>query len=72
MPKKKRVSLRLEPNEVAVVGSVERWEHLILIYEAYAAETHGAEKAAWTDSATWVREWLEHAKSKETELEEEW
>ena len=70
MAKKKRVSLRLDDNEIAVVGPLEQWEHLIMIYEAYAAEAHGAEKEPWLDSVAWVREWIEHAKRKE--VEEEW
>lgn len=72
MAKKKRISLRLENDEIAVVGSQERWEHLILIYEAFAADAHGADKIAWLDSVAWVREWIEHAKSKDTEFEEGW
>ena len=72
MAKKKRVSLRLDSNEIAVVGTLERWEHLILIYEAYAAAAPQNEKESWLDSVAWVREWIEHAKSKEVEVEEEW
>lgn len=72
MGKKKRVNLRLEENEIAVIGSQERWEHLILVYEAFADDSEGEDRQKWLDSAAWVREWIEHAKSKDTEFEEGW
>ena len=72
MGKKKRVNLRLEEDEVAVIGSQERWEHLIMVYECFANDPDTENKEAWADSATWIREWLEHAKRKDTEMEEVW
>jgi len=72
MTKKKRVSLRLDSDEIVVVGSLERWEHLILIYEAYAEDSDGQEKDAWLDSAQWIREWIEQAKKREVAQVEEW
>ena len=73
MTKKKRVSLRLESDEIAVVGPIDRWEHLVLVYEAFAADATGQEKEAWLDSAMWIREWIEHGKSKDQDsIDEDW
>jgi len=72
MAKKKRISLRLENDEIAVVGSQARWEHLILMYEAFAMDAHGEDKVAWLDSVAWIREWIDHAKVKENTFEEGW
>lgn len=70
MPKR-RVSLRLAENEVAVVAPKERWEHLILVYESYAEDPLYADSAeAWRNSAEWIREWIAKAEPKATE--EEW
>ena len=75
MGKKKRVNLRLEENEIAVIGSQERWEHLIMVYEAFANDPDYPDKEAWLASAAWIREWIELAnsnKNKDTDMEEAW
>lgn len=63
---KKRVTLRIGENEVAVVGPIERWQHLILIYEAYANE-QPEYAPAWNDAIAWIREWIDKSSIVEEE-----
>lgn len=73
MSKKKRISLRLDEDEIAVVGTRERWEHLILIYEAYAEAAAPEEKESWFDAAAWIKEYLDLANVRIINSEEdEW
>lgn len=59
---KKRVTLRLSEDEVAVVGSVDQWEHLIEIYKVYAEYSDDYyEKEEWLSAVKWVEEWLRKA-----------
>lgn len=70
MPKR-RVSLRLADDEVAVVAPVERWEHLIMVYEAFAREAEDVDREAWNASADWIREWIARAVPR-NQVEEDW
>lgn len=71
---KKRVVLRLSDDEVAVVGPVEIWEHLILIYESFAMDPDYATSAdLWRNAADWIRTTLEAAQPKgKYEDDEDW
>jgi uncharacterized protein with PIN domain len=71
---KKRVALRLADDEVAVVGPIERWEHLIIVYECFAEDPEYAEEAdTWHEAADWVRAALKAAQPKDKYVEEdEW
>lgn len=60
---KRRVSLRLADDEVAVVGPIQQWQHMIMWYEVMAEE-HPADADAWYDAANWIREWVEKANPK--------
>lgn len=69
MTQKQKISLRLAENEVVVVGPIERWQHLILIYESYA-HANPEEKDTWLAAADWVRGWI--SKSDVIDYDEEW
>lgn len=70
---KKRVALRLADDEVAVVGPIDRWEHLISIYEAFAVDPVYADDAdAWYEAADWVRSALKAAQPKNKYEDEDW
>ena len=57
---KRRISLRLSDDEVAVVGPVGRWMHLIQVYEAFANDPkYDFAKEEWLDAAAWIREWVD-------------
>lgn len=59
---KKKVTLRLDNNEVAIVWTVEMWHHLIQIYETLEEEADEQDKAAWREAADWIRKWLTKAR----------
>lgn len=72
MPKR-RVSLRLAENEVAIVAPKETWEHLIEIYEAFAYDpNYAASSEEWQGAANWVREWIEKAEPRKVVEDEDW
>jgi hypothetical protein len=59
---KSRISLSLKDDEIAIVGTLPRWQHLILTYEAIAQDySDPEEKAAWLNAADWVREGITKA-----------
>lgn len=69
---KKRVALRLSDDEVAVVGTRDRWEHLISVYECFAAdETYADTTEEWLAAAEWIRDALKAAEPKIAE-EDDW
>jgi hypothetical protein len=60
MPKK-RLTLRVDENEVAVVGPVDRWQHLVTTYE-FLASVYPEDENAWLEAAEWIRTGLASAK----------
>lgn len=55
---KRKVVNRLDQDEVAIVGKISDWEHLISVYEALAED--GDEfKEGWLELAAWIRYELE-------------
>ncbi|HJS83561.1 MAG TPA: hypothetical protein VJ742_12080 [Nitrososphaera sp.] len=68
MPKRK-LTLRLAPNEVALVGSTEQMEHLVKTYEGLA-EQYPEHHREWQECATWVRNWINYTKKRDPV--EEW
>lgn len=69
MMAKKRISLRIDDGEIAVVGPVAKWTHLILLYETMA-EQYPEDQAQWLDAAEWIREYLNKSGVMEDEYEE--
>lgn len=65
---KRRVILRLNPNEVAVVGRVDTWEHLVGLYEAFAEDAPPEYKPGWYEAADWIRSQIANY----YDQEEEW
>lgn len=55
---KRKVVNRLDPDEVAIVGKISDWEHLISVYEALA-DDNDEFRAGWLDLAGWIRYELE-------------
>ena len=50
---KRKVSLRLANDEVAVVGSIAIWQHLNEVYQVLA-EMYPEEREAWLECAEWI------------------
>lgn len=55
---KKRITLRVDNNELAVIGPKELWEHLITVYE-FLAQKYPNDKNSWLDAAEWVRSYVQ-------------
>lgn len=60
MPKK-RITLRVNQDEVAIVGPIDRWQHLILTYE-FLATIYPESENAWLEAAAWIRDGITNAK----------
>lgn len=72
---KKRISLRLDEGEIAVVGPIERWKHLVMLYERMAEveypeypTTEANYKQGWLNAANWIRQSIQ--KTEESDWEE--
>lgn len=67
--KKQRVILKLDINEAALVGPLERFQHLIELYETMAFNSVDKEDAIiWQDLADWVKVWMAKTVNEEEEL----
>lgn len=60
MMAKKRVALHVGEDEVAVVGPLPRWQHLVLVYETLAEE-YPDDSDSWHQAADWIRKWIAKA-----------
>lgn len=60
MSKKKKVSVRLEAGEAYVIGPIEYFDHMVVVYKTLAdrAETE-EEKSKWLGTADWVASWAD-------------
>lgn len=71
MSKTRRLSYRLHEGEALLVGPIDHFENLTLIYESFAnmPDLYDAdERVVWQELADWVREWL--TKTAQTEGDE--
>ena len=59
MPKK-RITLRIDTDEIAIVGPTKRWEHLITTYE-FLATMFPEYENSWLEAADWIRCSIAHA-----------
>jgi hypothetical protein len=63
MPKR-RQTFKLDNDEVAIVGTIDRWRHLIMVYESLASQAeNSADADAWMQHGAWIREWLNQTDS---------
>lgn len=60
----RKQSVRLADNDVVVVGPLERWQHLIMLYETMAEE-FPEDSDDWKAAARWIRDWIQKADIKE-------
>ncbi len=59
---KKKVTLRLDHDEVAVIWKKENWDHMIMVYETLAKEALPGDEKYWLESANWVKSWIAKAR----------
>lgn len=57
--KKRKVVLRLDPDEVAIVGTIEQWRHLADLYRELGNEASEEDRANWHEASLWVEEYLQ-------------
>lgn len=58
---KKRITLRVDIDEIAVVGPINRWEHLIETYK-FLANLYPEHENAWLEAADWISNAIAYAK----------
>lgn len=61
MSKKRRLSFRVDEDEAVVIGPRERWEHLVVTYEALAT-WYPEEEQTYLELAAWIRGWLDRTR----------
>lgn len=59
---KRKVILHLNPKEIAIVQSIEEWEHLVMVYEALSEDAHPDDKPFWVAAAAFIRAEVESNK----------